>query len=197
MKKEPLLILGAGGHALACIDVVEAEGRHRILGLVGRPEEIGKKVSGYQVLGSDRELPILLRKCRKVLVAIGQIKTSVPRQHLFAQALAMGAIFPVVRSPFSQISPRSFLEAGTIVMHGVVIQSGVIVGKNCILNSQCLIEHDARIGDHCHISTKATLNGGVFVGSGSFVGSGAVVQEKTKLKKNSFVQMGELIRRRS
>ena len=195
MKKEPVFIFGAGGHAVACIEVLEAEGKFRILGLVGRKEEVGRKVSGYSVVGTDKNLPALLKKTRNLVMAIGQIKTPAPRARLFLEALSLGAKFPVVRSPFSRISPRAVIGAGTIVMHGVVVQAGAVVGRNCILNSCCLVEHGVQIGDHCHVSTGAILNGDVVIGSGSFVGSGAVLQEGVRLKDDSLVPMGQMVRR--
>lgn len=194
-SKSPILILGAGGHALACIGVLEAEGKHRIVGLLGKPEEIGKKIFGHKVIGTDNDLPTLLKACQNVLVAIGQIKDPVPRQTAYRKADSLGARFPVIRSPFSHVSPKAVLGEGTIAMPGVIVQAGSVVGKNCILNSRCLLEHGVQVGDHCHLSTGSILNGDVKVGAGSFVGSGTVVQEGTVIRANSVVPMGTIIRR--
>ena len=194
--KSPILILGAGGHALACIGLLEAEGKHRILGLVGKSGEVGKKLLGHTVIGTDKDLPRLLKKCRDVLVGIGQIKNPAPRQTAYQRADSLGARFPVILSPFSHVSSRASLGEGTIVMPGGIVQAGVAVGKNCILNSQCLLEHGVQVGDHCHVSTGAILNGDVKVGSGSFVGSGAVIQERTVIRPNSLVPMGTIVRHR-
>lgn len=196
VKKVPIWVLGAGGHALACLDVLESGKKHRILGLVGFPGEVGKKVAGYPVLATDRDLPTLIKQCRNVLVAVGQIKSPLSRQRLFNQARFLGAQFPLICSPWARVSSRADLGEGTVVMPGAVVQPWAVVGKNCILNSQCLVEHGAKIGDHCHISTGAILNGDVTLGSGSFVGSGAVVQEGVRLAQNTVVPMGKVCRRR-
>ena len=34
-----LILLGCGGHAKSCVDVIEAEGKYRILGLIDAPEK--------------------------------------------------------------------------------------------------------------------------------------------------------------
>ena len=195
MKKSPILLIGAGGHAAACIGVVEAGERFQIAGLVGRKEEVGQKILGYPVLGTDEDLPGLVRKNSHVLIAIGQIKNPILRQKAYEKAGSLGARFPVILSPFSHVSPKAILGDGTIVMPGAIVQPGVEVGKNCILNSRCLLEHGVEIGDHCHISTGAILNGDVRVGSGSFVGSGVIVQEGTVLKARSLIPMGKIARR--
>jgi sugar O-acyltransferase (sialic acid O-acetyltransferase NeuD family) len=195
MKRTPLLVLGAGGHAIACIDVLEAEGKYQVRGLLGAPGEEGKKVLGYPVLGTDEVLAHHLRDCPNVLIGVGQIKTASLRESLFGKARALGAKFPIIRSPFARVSQHACLGEGTIAMHGVTVQPGVRVGQNCILNSHCLLEHGVEISDHCHVSTGAILNGGVRIGRGCFIGSRAVLQEGVEVPDGSVVPMGEVLRR--
>lgn len=196
MKKPPILLIGAGGHALACIGVVEAEGRFCIAGMVGRGGERGSARLGYPVLGTDADLETLLKKIPRVLIAIGQISSPAIRMRAYARAARAGAVFPVVQSPGSIVSRHATLGPGTIVMPGSVVQSGARIGINCILNSQSLIEHGTTVGDHSHISTGAILNGDCQIGRGSFVGSGAILQEGVRLKAGTVVPMGAVIRRR-
>jgi len=40
MSKPSLILIGAGGHAHACIDVIEQQDKYQIAGLVGMPEEM-------------------------------------------------------------------------------------------------------------------------------------------------------------
>ena len=79
----PILLVGAGGHARACIDVIEQEANFSIKGLVGLPHEVGSSILEYPVLGADEDLPVLISDCVNVLVAIGQIKTPEPRIRVF------------------------------------------------------------------------------------------------------------------
>ena len=83
MTQESILLVGAGGHARACIDVIEQEGRFTVVGLVGLPNEVGSRVLGYPVLGTDADLPALLGDYPHALVTVGQIKTPEPRIRLF------------------------------------------------------------------------------------------------------------------
>ena len=43
MTKKKILIYGAGGHARSCIEVIESQNRYKIIGLVGREQELNKK----------------------------------------------------------------------------------------------------------------------------------------------------------
>ena len=47
MIKSPIILIGAGGHAKQCIDVIEEEGIFSILGLIGKESEVGKTIFDY------------------------------------------------------------------------------------------------------------------------------------------------------
>lgn len=193
MSEGPILLLGAGGHARACIDVLEQDGRFRIAGLVGLPAEVGETVLGYPVLGCDTQLPGLLREHTHALVAVGQIKTPDHRMRLFELALSLECSMPIVVSPRAHVSRHASLGVGTIVMHGAVVNAGAVVGRNCILNSLSLVEHDAVIDDHCHVATAAVINSGAHVGVGTFIGSNASVRQGIRIGASSVIGMGQRV----
>ena len=59
MSKLGLILIGAGGHAHACIDVIEQLGGYQIAGLIGMPDEMHDHHLGYAVIGTDTDLPKL------------------------------------------------------------------------------------------------------------------------------------------
>jgi sugar O-acyltransferase (sialic acid O-acetyltransferase NeuD family) len=194
VKKPGLILLGAGGHAHACVDVIEQHGRYEIVGLVGMPEEVNSISLGYSVIASDRDLAKLAKACRYALVTVGQIGSAVNRVRLYRLAVELGFELPAIVSPLAYVSRHAVIGAGTIVMHGAIVNAGARLGDNCIVNTRALIEHDATIEDHCHISTGAILNGNVRLGAGSFVGSGSTIREGVALGKASVVGMGVAVR---
>lgn len=194
MSKNPqILLLGAGGHARACIDVIEQEGRFDVAGLLGFPEEVGTQVLGYPVLGSDEDLSAAAREIGNAIVAVGQIQTPEPRMRLFARLEEAGCALPAIASPHGYVSRHATVGYGTIVMHGAVVNAGAVVGRNCILNSQSLVEHDAIVADHCHISTSAAVNSGVRIGAGSFIGSGSSVRQGVSIGERCLIGMGQRV----
>jgi sugar O-acyltransferase (sialic acid O-acetyltransferase NeuD family) len=193
LSKEPLLLVGAGGHARACIDVIEQQGRFAVAGLVGQPHEVGGRVLGYPVLGTDADLPALLREYRAALVAVGQIKTPEPRIRLFHLLEEHGCTGPVIISPRAYVSAHARVGAGSIVMHGAVINAAAVIGRNCIVNSQALVEHDAVVEDHCHIATSSAVNSGVRIGAGSFIGSGSSVRQCVSIGERCVIGMGQRV----
>jgi sugar O-acyltransferase (sialic acid O-acetyltransferase NeuD family) len=194
VNREPLLLLAAGGHARACIDVIEQEARFAIIGLVGLADEVGTRVLGYEVLGTDAAIESFRARATQALVCVGQIKDPEPRMRLYERAQTAGFTMATVVSPRAYVSRHAALGAGTIVMHGAVVNAAANVGNNCIINSQALIEHDVVIGDHCHIATRATLNSGVVVGTGTFIGSGASVKQCVRIGSQCVIGMGEAVR---
>jgi sugar O-acyltransferase (sialic acid O-acetyltransferase NeuD family) len=193
MSTVSLLLVGAGAHAASCIDVVEQHGGFRIVGLVGTPEEVGERVLGYEVLGSDALLPELATSVGRALVSVGHIKTAVTRMRIFELLRALGFELPTVISPRAWVSPHANIGAGSIVMHGAIVNARARVGRNCILNTQSLVEHDAHVADHCHIATGAILNGGTSVGEGTFVGSNSCVRQEIRIGARCVVGMGERV----
>lgn len=193
MTRLPILLVGAGGHARACIDVIEQGDRFAVAGLTGLPHEVGTTVLDYPVLGTDAELPALLETYKHALIAVGQIKTPEIRMRLFGIVEAGGSEAPAIVSPHAYVSRHSSLGAGTIVLHGAVVNAGATVGRNCILNSQSLVEHDAVIADHCHIATGVAINSGVRVGAGTFIGSGTCVRQSITIGERCVIGMGQRI----
>lgn len=193
MTKPRILLAGAGGHARACIDVLEREGRFAVAGLVGLHHEVGTRILDYSVLGTDADLPALLGDYANALVTVGQIKSPESRMRLFDLLEKGGCTLPVIVSPRAYVSPHATLGAGTIVMHGAVVNAGAMVGRNCIINSQSLIEHDAVIGDHCHIATAAAINSGVHIGAGTFIGSNSSVRQCTNIGERCLIGMGQRV----
>ena len=194
-QKKSILLLGAGGHARSCIDVIEEQGLYQIVGLIGVESERGASVFGYPVLGTDAELPELLKRYDAGLVTIGQIKDFEPRIQLFEQLFESGRAQPPIISPHAHVSRHAVVGDGTIVLHGAIVNAGASVGRNCIINSLAIVEHDAAVGDHCHISTGARLNSSVVIGEGSFVGSGVTIKQGVRIGRHCVVGMGLSVRR--
>lgn len=194
MSKPSLILIGAGGHARACIDVIEQQDQYQIAGLVGMPDELNTLQLGYLVIATDNDLPTLARAYQYAIITVGQVKTPDHRVHLYQVATKLGFKFPVIISSISHVSPHATLGAGTIVMPGAIVNAGARIGCNCIINTRALVEHDATVADHCHISTGAILNGSVRVGTGSFVGSGSIVKEGIIIGQRSVVGMGLAVR---
>lgn len=192
-KLTPILIIGAGGHAKACIDVIESTGKYEIIGLTGRVDESGSSVLGYPVLGSDDKLGELRSRVKCLVIGLGQFGSSELREKLYHKAIGLGYELPTIASPFAVVSNHSDIGQGTIIFHGAIINAKASIGICNIINSKALIEHDVTVGDFCHISTGVIVNGASIVGARSFVGSGSVVVNNIEIAGRSFIKSGSRV----
>lgn len=188
-----IILIGAGGHARACIDVLEATEKFHIIGLVGQEDEIGKEVYGYPVIDCDENLPRYIKEPMSFLVAIGQIHTVTRRKEMYEKLKNMKANLPPIVSPLARVSRYAHIGKGTIVMHQALLNAGCRVGENCIINTRALIEHDSIVGSHCHVSTGVLSNGSVKIGDEVFIGSRATVANNVEICKGSFIRAGSVI----
>lgn len=194
MNKPSIIVIGAGGHAHACIDVIEQEKKYQIAGLVGIQNEINEQHFGYSVIASDNDLAQLINTYQYAFIALGQIQSPQIRIRIFQQVSKLGFILPSIISPRAYVSHHAKIGKGSVVMHDAFVNAGCWVGDNCIINTQAIIEHDTTIENHCHISTGAILNGNIYVGEGSFIGSGTVIKEGISIGKSCVVGMGVTLR---
>jgi sugar O-acyltransferase (sialic acid O-acetyltransferase NeuD family) len=191
---DEIVIIGAGGHAKACIDVIELENKFKIAGLVGKNDLANDPVLSYPIIGIDADLQIIRKSYEFALVAIGHIKSPVPRIKVFKLLKRLEFKMPVFKSPLAYVSNHAIVGEGTIIMHGAIVNAGAQVGSNCIINSKALVEHDAKIADHCHIATGAIVNGEVSVGEGTFIGSGVITKQVISVGKSCVIGAGCVVK---
>ena len=187
-SKKKLIIIGSGGHAESCIDVVESTKKFSIKGLIDIKKNI--VLNNYKVVSNLDNFVQIKKLSLNVLIAIGQLKSPNIRKNIFLKFKKNNFKFPSIISPKAIVSKYSQIGEGTIVMHGAYIGPNVKIGKNCIINTNAHLEHGVIIEDNCHISTSAILNGNVYVCSDSFIGSGSIILQNLKIKKNSFIKIG-------
>ena len=189
-----ILLIGGGGHCKSVIDVIEAERKYDIAGIIDKDLEIGYRIlEKYKVIGRDEDLEKLRKECKYAIITVGQIKTPRIRIKLYELLKNLNYELPVIISPLAYVSKYAEIGEGTIVMHNALVNAGAKVGKNCIINNKSLVEHDAVIGNHCHISTAAIINGEVIIGNEVFIGSNCVISNNITIVSNSVIGVGSVI----
>lgn len=194
MSRKKILLVGAGGHAKSCIDVIEQEGKFEIAGLIIPDLDTEKNVLNYPFVGTDNDLENLKSDYDYALISVGFIKSPDNRISLYHKLKDIGFILPSIISSHAYVSSHSEIGEGTIVMHGVIINAGSIVGENCIVNSNALLEHDVVVGSQTHISTGVIINGDVNIGCGVFIGSNTTVKNGVNIEDNCTIGFGNKIR---
>jgi sugar O-acyltransferase (sialic acid O-acetyltransferase NeuD family) len=191
---EHIILIGGGGHCKSVIDVIESSGLFKISGIIDLKENIGNKVLDYDIIGTDDDLPSIVKSFQNFHISIGHIKSNANRIKLYNIIKLLNGKFPVIVSPNAFVSKHAVIGEGTIIMHQALLNAGVKIGYNTIINTKALIEHDAVIGNHCHISTGGIVNGGVEIGNNTFYGSGAVSKQYIKISENSYIKANSIVK---
>ena len=188
-----LVLIGGGGHCRSCIDVIESDGRFKIEGIIDKNKEKAISTFGVPILGTDDDLPHIIKKYEYAIITIGQIKSAKKRKELFKVIDNLEASIPIIIAKSSVVSRHSIIGDGSIVMHRAIVNAGASIGRNAIINNMALVEHDVNIGNHCHISTGVLINGGVRIGEESFIGSGTIVHQGITIGSNVVIGAGAVI----
>lgn len=188
-----LILIGGGGHCKSVIEVAESAG-YTILGILDRPEEVGKKVLAYEVIGVDEDIPHYVDKAEFV-ITVGFIKNPELRIKLYNKVLEAGGKLAILIASTAYVSKYAKIGQGTVVMHQAFVNAGVVIGDNVIINTFANIEHDALIGNQCHVSTGTMINGDCQVGDNCFIGSQSVLANAISICPDVVVGAGSLVRK--
>lgn len=193
MKQKNLILIGGGGHCKSVIDVAESAG-YNILGILDMPEEVGKSVLNYKVIGTDEEIPQYADRA-EFIITVGFIKNPAIRIRIYNRIKEAGGKLATIIASTAHVSRYAALGEGTVVMHQAVVNAGAHIGENCIINTFCNIEHDAVIGNQCHISTGTMVNGDCKVGDRVFIGSQSVLANGITVGEEIIVGAGSVVRK--
>lgn len=171
----PLILVGGGGHCKSVIDVAESAG-YTILGILDKPDEVGKMVLGYEVIGVDDDIPLYVDKA-EFIITVGFIKDPTIRIKLYNKVLNAGGKFATLIASTAHVSKYATIGTGTVIMHQAVVNACAVVGDNVIVNTFANIGHDVSVGNYCHISTGAMICGNAVIADETFVGSQSVINQ--------------------
>lgn len=191
MMQKNLILIGGGGHCKSVIDVAESAG-YNILGILDTPENVGKDVLAYKVIGVDDDISQYVDKA-EFMITVGFIKNPAIRIKLYNKVKEEGGNFATIVASTARVSRFAILGKGTIVMHHAFVNAGAEVGNNVIINTFSNIEHDVIVGDQCHISTGTMVNGDCKIGQNVFVGSRSILANGIDVGNNIIIGAGSVV----
>jgi len=194
MKKENIVVIGSSGHAKVVIDVIEKEGKYRIVGLIDSFKQSLELVYGIGLIGSEDILPALMANdtVSGGFIAIGDNW----KRHLMAEKIkALVPEFKFISAvhPSAQIARGVKIGDGTVVMAGVVVNSDSRIGDFCILNTNASLDHDSVMEDFSSLAPNATTGGNVMIGEFSAISLGANIVHGHGIGKHTVIGAGALV----
>jgi sugar O-acyltransferase (sialic acid O-acetyltransferase NeuD family) len=187
-----LVIIGAGGHGKVVLDIIQAAGKHRVVGFLDAdPALAGSEVNGVPVLGQmNQVMRLRQQKIRGAIVAIGDNRVRVSYAALLAEH---GVELITAIHPAAVVAKSARLGHNVVVAAGAIVAASAIVADSAILNTHCVVEHECELEAGVHVCPGALLAGRVRVGAGAFVGLGAKVLPCLSVGKGAVVGAGAVV----
>ena len=199
-KSNQLIIVGGGGLAKMCIDLINLNKEYGIHGITDYGIPVGTEILGVPVLGNDEILGSLHKEGYMTAVnAIGSIsidntsKIFSLRKIIYDRIKSHGFFMPVLIHPSARVAISAQIGEGTLIMENAVVGCDAVIGNDCIINTGAIISHDCRIGHHSRISPGAILAGGITVGENSLIGMGTTIYLGVKIGRNVVIANGKNI----
>lgn len=186
----PLVVVGAGGHAKAVVEVARAAGRFRVVGLVDAAPPAAS-VLGVPVLGGDEALPRL--RAEGVVWAFVAVGDNAARERAGAELRRAGFRLATLVHPGAEVVPSARLGEGVVVMPRAVAGAEARLDDLAILNTGAVVEHDGRLGAAAHVGPLAALAGEVRVGARALIGAGAAVRPGIRVGEDAVVGAGSAV----
>ncbi len=191
IKENSVIIIGGGGHAKTCIDILLHTKEYEILGILDPKLKVGDSISGIKVLGDNSYLNELVKRGLKYGVnGVGATHNPIARKNVFTLLKEYKIYIPNIIHPSANIESSAKIGEGNQFMMGSMIGSDAVVGDNCLVNSGSIISHDCILKDHCHIAPGAVLAGSVEIGESTLVGMGSTIYIGNKVGNNSVIYNG-------
>jgi sugar O-acyltransferase (sialic acid O-acetyltransferase NeuD family) len=183
-----VVVIGCAGHARVVLEILESDKNFQVVGLLDTFKPITTSVQGYQVIGSDDDLPALFAAniCDGVFVAVGDnwVRSQIVKR---IKELVPHAQFVTAIHRSAQISPNVSIGSGTVIMAGVVVNTGCKIGEFCILNTSSSLDHDSTMKDFSSLAPRAVTGGTVEIGAFTAIAIGAVVSHAIKIGEHTVI----------
>ena len=182
MRDQPIILIGAGGHAKGIVEIIE-NGPYSLAGYTG-PAESDWLQSPY--LGEDGTIK---SEMGAIALGFGAVKPKglKRRLNLLENFCAAGFATPPIISNKAIVSPSAEIGNGCHILPGALINAAGRIGTGCIVNSGAIIEHDAEIGDGSHIAPGAIVLGNAAIGGCCMIGAGAVILPGTRVPDETLI----------
>lgn len=189
-----IILIGARGHARAVADVIKAEGRYEIEGLLDSFQKPGTYCFGYKIFGGEKNLPQICNdlNIHKIIIAIGDNYQRQAMSERIKKKITNIEFISCIH-PSAIIGSDVKIGAGTVVMPGTIIVSGSSIAEGCLLNTASSIDHDGImmpwsslgpgtiVGGRLHLGERSSINLGakvvndISIGNDTVIGAGSVV----------------------
>ncbi len=190
-----ILIYGAGGHAKAVMEMVQAMRAFPIAGIIDDNSALtGSSVFGIPVLGTRDLLPDLAaRGIHLAANGVGGIININIRIKIFDLLAESGFSFPILKHPRAMVENSAQIADGVQIFANAYVGSDAILHEKCMINTGAIVSHDCEIGAYTHIAPGAMLAGHVQIGARALIGMGVTTMIGLRVGDDARVGNGAVL----
>lgn len=189
-----LIIIGAADHTRHCIDVIELQGKYKIVGITDSNLPPGNHFEGYPTFGKEECIQDLKKELgiTHVLVCIGD---NYIRMRVFKKVKSwnLDLKFASAIHPSVIIGKNVTIGEGTVIVAGVIINNDTIIGENCFLGTKSCLGHASNLGNFSSLAPGVTCGGNVSIGECTTIGLGANILHYKTIGSNTIIGAGSLV----
>ncbi len=191
-----IIIYGGGGHGRTLIELVQAQARYELVGIIDDQLPAGTELLGMPVLGGSSVLIDTFQQGIRLAVnGVGGIGNPHTRWAVFEQLQTIGFGFPTVVHPTACVEKSAQLAAGVQVLAQAYVGTQARVGFGSVINAGAVLSHDVQTGRCTNFSPGALIAGNVVFGEFTQVGMGATVNLNLKIGANVRIGNGATVKK--
>jgi acetyltransferase EpsM len=188
LKKQKIVILGAGSFATEALDIIADTGLYEVIAFIDEDREKAKnKILGLPVVWIDDAAYLV--PTHKAVCVLG----TTHRRKFIERAKSLGFHFMTIIHPSVNVSSKSNVGEGSFLNRGVIIAVDTNIGNHVLINRGSLIGHHTNIGDFATISPGANIAGYVSIGEGAYIGMGAIILDHITIGARAIVGSGAVV----
>tara|TARA_R110001583_G_scaffold118216_3_gene269488 strand:+ start:67754 stop:68506 length:753 start_codon:yes stop_codon:yes gene_type:complete len=193
-EMQNVIIFGASGHGSVVLDCLEKEGKYNVIGFIDSYKKKGSRINGYQVLGSEFDLPYLINRFNITggLVAIGD---NWIRKLIVDRIIKIIPNFNFVNTihPKAILGKDVLLGCGNVLMPGAIINANSVIHDFCIINTNSSLGHDGIMESYSSLAPSVCSGGNLFLGQFTAVSLGVNIINGIEIGKHSVIGAGSLV----
>ena len=180
---EDIAIIGAGGHTLVIIDIINETKKYNIIGLY---DDVKTGIFyGHKILGKIKDIN---KNTKNYIIGIGNNNV---RKKIFEQYKDLN--WCKLIHPKAIISNTANIKSGTVICAGAIVQPYVEIGSHCIINTNSNIDHQSNISNFVSVCPGVTICGNVNIGTLSFIGANSTIIQNLNIGSNTIIGAGSVI----
>ncbi|KZZ30819.1 acetyltransferase, partial [Oleiphilus sp. HI0086] len=168
--KRTLLIIGAGGHGQAVMDLAEITGEYSDIFFADDNAPSDEPVMGKEVVAKVEDVFKGDIKVDDVFVAIGNNSV---RKQIVERLKVEGFNLTSLIHPQATVSRYAQVEAGVAIMAGAYVGTSAVVRTGVVINANATADHDCVLHEFSHLGVGVQLAGGVEVGAMAWLQAGS------------------------